>query len=221
MSRKQRRQERMTTPAQAAASKANSLHSTGPRTPEGKAQMRNNPLRHGLTSTHLIIAGEKQEDFDALIDELRRDYRPVGQDENRLLSEVAEHQWRLARARRTETATLNLYVERLLDEAKGDHDRALALAFEKYGKELGRIHRYETTISRAFHKALKDLEARQYQRRRMEALLAMQESKRRLVGSVSQNFSETQEMPVSDSPEAHEEEQDADLTRFEGIQIAA
>ena len=99
MSRKQRRQERMATPAQAEASKANSLHSTGPRTPEGKAQMRNNPLRHGLTSTHLIIAGEKQEDFDALLDELRRDHRPVGQDENRLLSEVAEHQWRLARAR--------------------------------------------------------------------------------------------------------------------------
>ena len=117
-----------------------------------------NPLRHGLTSKHLLIPGEKQEDFNDLLNHIRSVYRPSNPAEEKLITEVAEHNWRLLRARRVETATLNLYVERLLPEAAGDPDRALALAFERHGRELERLRRYETTIRRAYGQAKKELE---------------------------------------------------------------
>ena len=150
----------MSTPAQAIASKANSRFSTGPKTAEGKAASRFNPLRHGLTSEHLIIPGENPEDFDNLLSEIRTAWAPANPDEESLVSKVAEHEWRLMRARRVETATLSIYIERLIDEpeVRGSHDRALALVHERYGKELDRLRRYETTISRALHKIQRDLE---------------------------------------------------------------
>ena len=36
----------------------------------GKAKMRNNALRHGLTSKHAVIAGEDPEEYKALRQEL-------------------------------------------------------------------------------------------------------------------------------------------------------
>ncbi len=150
----------MATPAQTRANQQNAQQSAGPVTPEGKAKMHANPLRHGLTSKHLIIPGENQADFDALLTDLRLLYQPGTPKEEELLTEVAEHNWRLLRARRVETATLSLYVERLLNdsEAGGDPDRALALAFERHGRELERLRRYETTIQRAYLQAKKELE---------------------------------------------------------------
>jgi hypothetical protein len=150
----------MSTPAQAIASKANSRLSTGPKTAEGKAASRFNPLRHGLTSEHLIIPGENPEDFDSLLSEIRTAWAPANPDEESLVSKVAEHEWRLMRARRVETATLSIYIERLIDEpeARGSHDRALALVYERYGRELDRLRRYETTIRRALDKVQRDLE---------------------------------------------------------------
>jgi hypothetical protein len=150
----------MSTPAQAAASKANSRFSTGPKTAEGKAASRFNPLRHGLTSEHLIIPGENPEDFEHLLSEIRTAWAPANPDEESLVSKVAEHEWRMMRARRVETATLSIYVERLMNEpeVRGSHDRALALVYERFGKELDRLRRYETTISRALHKVQRELE---------------------------------------------------------------
>jgi hypothetical protein len=150
----------VSTSAQVIASKANSLLSTGPKTAEGKAVSRFNPLRHGLTSEHLIIPGENPEDFDHLLNELRTAWAPGNPDEESLVSKLAEQEWRLMRARRVESATLSIYIERLIDEpeARGSHDRALALVHERYGKELDRLRRYETTISKALNKIQRDLE---------------------------------------------------------------
>jgi hypothetical protein len=151
----------VSTAAQAIASRTNSLQSTGPKTDAGKAVSRFNPLRHGLTSEHLIIPGENVDDFHALHNDLRSYWQPVGADEEALVSKFAEHEWRLIRARRVETATLHLYMERLLadPESDGDHTRALALVYERYGRELDRLRRYETTITRAHAKLQRELEA--------------------------------------------------------------
>ena len=153
-----------------------------------------NPLRHGLTSRHLLIPGEKQEDFDDLLHHIRSIYRPATPAEEKLITEVAEHNWRLLRARRVETATLNLYVERLLNtpEAGGDPDRALALAWERHGRELDRLRRYETTIYRAYRQAKKELEL--FVNTRIEAEIrganearqAAQPATQSFIGSVSQ-----------------------------------
>ena len=45
----------MTSERQIAANRANALHSTGPKTPEGKAAVRQNALRHGLLAGDVVL----------------------------------------------------------------------------------------------------------------------------------------------------------------------
>src|SRR2546421_8455 len=56
----------MSTAAQTLANQANSQHSTGPRTLEGKARVVQNAVRHGLTAKHLVIRDDEKEEFRAL-----------------------------------------------------------------------------------------------------------------------------------------------------------
>jgi hypothetical protein len=55
-----------TSAAQLAANAANALHSTGPRTPEGKTRSSQNASKHGLTARQVVIAPGEQEEFHQL-----------------------------------------------------------------------------------------------------------------------------------------------------------
>lgn len=140
---------------------ASAIKGTGPRTEAGKAVSRFNPLRHGLTSQHLVLPGENPEDFAKLLEDLRAQWTPEHPDEDALVAKIAEGEWRMIRSRRVETATLKLYMERILAEDPSaetpDYDRILALVYDRYGKELDRLRRYETTISRALAKTYREL----------------------------------------------------------------
>ena len=90
------------------ANRRNALRSSGPRTAAGKAVARDNALKHGFLSRHLIIEGESEEDFQQLLDELMAEYRPVGVVETGLVEQVAICLWRKARFVRAEAAMVNL-----------------------------------------------------------------------------------------------------------------
>ena len=47
------------------ADRANALKSTGPKTPEGKAIVSQNALKHGLTAQNACVTDEDQDEFDA------------------------------------------------------------------------------------------------------------------------------------------------------------
>ena len=66
----------MATEAQIAANQLNAQKSTGPKTPEGRAAVRLNGLKHGLTSATLVIRGEKESDFEDLLDSFEAEHRP-------------------------------------------------------------------------------------------------------------------------------------------------
>ena len=53
----------MLNPAQLAANRANAQFSTGPRTPEGKARVSRNAVKHGLNSSKLFVRAGEPEDF--------------------------------------------------------------------------------------------------------------------------------------------------------------
>ena len=53
----------MTSERQRAANQANARHSTGPKTPEGKAAVRLNAFRHGLLARDVVLP---EEDFGRL-----------------------------------------------------------------------------------------------------------------------------------------------------------
>ena len=111
----------MATPVQVLSNRQNSLYSTGPVTPEGRAISSQNSRKHGLCSKQIVLPGEDSAEYDALRENLLADYAPANDTERTLVEEVAAGSWRLARARRHETAIL----KKLVGEA-GDPDAAFA-----------------------------------------------------------------------------------------------
>src|SRR5580658_2541533 len=92
----------MPTEKQSAASRANSQHSTGPRTTEGKAKSRFNALKHGIFAESQIIFTESAEDLAELTAEYHEHYLPANPAERCLVDALIETEWRLRRMRRVE-----------------------------------------------------------------------------------------------------------------------
>jgi hypothetical protein len=139
-------------PAQIAANQANAQHSTGPRTPEGRAIVAKNRTTHGLVGAHTILPSEDPNVFADLLTRLRQDLVPQGPAEAFLVDSVAHAQWKLARiagweAEITAAAFDNQPVPEPLAKILGaTHEQALL-----------RLSRYETSARRALHQAMTQL----------------------------------------------------------------
>lgn len=111
----------MTTEKQIEANKENALVSTGPVTPEGKAIVAQNAVKHGIFAKDLIIsAGDGKEDekeYRELLEGLIRSLNPVGQMECLLVEKIAVDFWRLKRVLRFETGS----IRKLLDTVINDY----------------------------------------------------------------------------------------------------
>jgi hypothetical protein len=103
----------MTSERQKAANRANALHSTGPKTSEGKAAVRLNALRHGLLTRDVVLPGEDAEVFEELFNQVRANLSPVGPIEKFLVDRVVNAMWRLRRLERAETALFHSRIHGL------------------------------------------------------------------------------------------------------------
>jgi hypothetical protein len=92
----------MTSAKKAEANRRNALKSTGPKTPEGKAAVRLNALRHGLQSEEILLPGEDKEALRELGEHLRDELQPVGELDNLLVDRIIASYWRLLRLGRVE-----------------------------------------------------------------------------------------------------------------------
>ena len=133
----------MASPAQFAANQANAQSSTGPRTPEGKAQVSQNALKHGLTSSQVVIGPGQQEEFDTLQAALLADLDPQGAVEVVVFHDLLHAAWNLHRYRAIEAQYSSPDSSVFLDP------QATAV--------LDRISRYQSRTQRAYYKALKEL----------------------------------------------------------------
>ena len=112
------------------------FHSSGPRTPAGKAASSRNSLKHGLASGTLILPDEDPAEFAALHQSLIADHAPTTATEQLLVHDMAKHHWLTDRA-------LRLQVD--------------AFATDNLDK-LALFLRYQTANHRAFHKSLTALQ---------------------------------------------------------------
>ena len=80
-----------------ATNRANSRHSTGPRTPAGKQRSSINALRHGLTSASAVLPSEDQAAYDTHRRSFFDEYKPATPTETQLVQEIADTAWRLNR----------------------------------------------------------------------------------------------------------------------------
>jgi hypothetical protein len=161
----------MASPNQLAANRQNALRSTGPVTAPGKAAASQNALRHGLTSTRIVIPGEDPAGYDALREDLLRLHAPANAIERALVEELAAASWRLQRARRVETAVLTKWAA-----DAPDPDAAIAAALLEKPKELDRLLRYITAHERAFYRAMDKLAKAQKERKAAEHAQALEQT---------------------------------------------
>src|SRR5216110_2440149 len=98
----------MATLKQIEANRRNALLSTGPQTPEGKAAVRLNALRHGLRAKTVVLPGEREDRFQKLCDDLHSEWLPQTRTEEIYVEQMAIAQWKLAR---TEVAEASLTVQ--------------------------------------------------------------------------------------------------------------
>jgi hypothetical protein len=138
-----------TSPAQLAANAANAQHSSGPRTPEGKARSSHNASKHGLTAREIIIAPGEQEEFDDLLATYQVDVKPQGAIQQTLFNQLVTAAWNLRRIGRME-------AELCAGSSYND-----LLANHELQNQLDRLARHHTRIERSFHRCLKELKALQ------------------------------------------------------------
>jgi hypothetical protein len=125
----------MTTAKAAAANKANSKKSTGAITPEGKAVVSKNAVKHGLLSRMLIIAGEDAQDFDILLVRLMQSIAAEGMLEQVLVEKVAVALWRQRRLVAAESAAIEL--SRMMESSPNQSaiNKALNLYSGNFGED--------------------------------------------------------------------------------------
>ena len=130
----------------------------GPKTEQGKAVVRWNATRHGISSPKPVVPGlENQEDWESHRDGIMENLSPVGHLEVTLAERVALLSWRLHRVTRYETETVALSQEQVEEDI---HRRAMFLrSFREspYASTHPEDIRFEAKHNRRVHSALKRL----------------------------------------------------------------
>jgi hypothetical protein len=136
----------------AAINRANSQHSTGPRTESGKQRSSLNALRHGLTAQSAVLPSEDPAAYENHRRQFVDEYQPATPTESQLVGELADTSWRLNR--------IPLLEADLLTRAGIDILDAHRL--------LNSLSVQSQRLSRQFQKALDQLRDIQADRRRRE-----------------------------------------------------
>ena len=80
----------------------------GPKTPEGKARSSRNATKHGIYSPNPAAGGEAPEDYEVLLEGLRRHFEPTDLYAEELVAKVADELWTLRRISRATSALIDL-----------------------------------------------------------------------------------------------------------------
>src|ERR1700730_10844079 len=105
-----------TSEKQFAANRANASHSTGPRTPEGKARSAQNSRKHGFTASHFaVVRLEELEEVAHLRADLIAIYQPVNSQELFAIERIALAQQATLRIARLESGLLTSCLNEALD----------------------------------------------------------------------------------------------------------
>ena len=110
------------------------------------------------------------------------EYLPRTPQEHRYADQIAQNYWRLLRCRRVETATFENRLATLktrldLDPNQPiDNDEGISICMSNEPRDFDTLRRYETTIERAWYRAIRELRAAQQERRKYEAAQAEEEA---------------------------------------------
>ena len=139
--------------SRAEINRANSQHSTGPITEEGKKRSSLNALRHGLTSQNVLIPGEDPKIYDAHVAALYDEHNPQTQTESIQVQLLADLSWRLLRVATMESNLLDQNI----NYSTYDDQNSRVDAFDKLTRSLANLSLHSQRLSRQFDKTLLEL----------------------------------------------------------------
>ncbi len=150
-------------PAQRTAiNRANSAHSTGPRTESGKQRSSLNAISHGLTARTAVLPTEDPDAYQRHVQQFLDEYAPATPTETQLVHEIANTAWRLNRIPFLEAELLSRATNPPTAQAAIDFDIVDA------HRALATLGLHGSRLSRQFQKALDQLRGIQDERRRLE-----------------------------------------------------
>jgi len=97
----------MSTEAQILANRRNSKKSTGPKKRQGKADVSQNAVKHGLFARQTVISSENQDDFCLERERIFSDLVPESPMEYMLAERIVDLSWRLNRVRCIQNQTID------------------------------------------------------------------------------------------------------------------
>src|SRR5438094_293914 len=146
-----------TTIKQLDANRRNALKSTGPKTPQGKAAVSMNSLRHGLRARTVVLPGENRDEFDQLCDDLEAEWEPQSRTAKFYLEQMAVSQWKLTRMEVAEAGifkeSLSAKVQLPLLDRLWQAQCRLERSYARAQRELERLQPYRP---RKFHQRRKE-----------------------------------------------------------------
>jgi len=146
------------------ANRANAKKSTGPTTPEGKARVAANALRHGLAASNFVILTEDIGQFNDYRQSYMDRFGPRDGVEVDLIDRMVHAAWTGRRTWSMENDAIDLQIRRMAPALAAEiggatnGDRA-ARAIEELAKgpTLPLLHRYAARLANDFQRALKTL----------------------------------------------------------------
>src|SRR5260370_1583640 len=151
----------MSTEKQIAANRINAQKSTGPSTPEGRAAVRLNGVKHGLTAQTLVLKGESESDFTALLDSYEAEHEPATPTEEALVLQLAMATWRLRRLYHAEAGYYTYKLKDTADQAarhRLGESAHLGLVTDWSQSTMATFTRQEARLERTFYRALHELQ---------------------------------------------------------------
>jgi hypothetical protein len=170
------------------ANRANAQHSTGPRTEEGKAAVRLNAVKTGLTGRTVLLSSDEAEPYQALLREYERSLEPVGVEERALVQSLVDCRWRLDRIPGLEMALLTIIRNEWIARDPKYNNPVTAILTEmeirrQHEKEFRNLHIQEARLARRRQKEMAELLHLQEVRKAKEAEALAQAAKARLLAA--------------------------------------
>jgi hypothetical protein len=146
--------------------RANSQHSTGPKTAEGKQRSSLNALRHGLTGQIVVMPTEDLQAYQLHLKSFTDEYHPQGATEAHLVQALADASWRLNRVAALETNLLTLGVASQLNPFSDSPQQvpsqvydamSIVSALESQSKALANLSMHSQRLSRQFERTVMQL----------------------------------------------------------------
>jgi hypothetical protein len=165
----------MATEKQFQANRQNAQKSTGPKTPEGRAAVRLNGVKHGLTAETIVLKGESEADFTNLLDSLEAEHAPTSPTEEALVVQLAMATWRLRRLYHQEAGFYTCQLQSLVGMQKDlnlDDAGRMGHAAAWSESTLTLFNRQEARMERTFYRALHELQRLRKERESNLALVS-------------------------------------------------